>query len=85
VTVHFADGREESAEVIEALGSPERSLSFDRILEKAEPLIEMVDPSINLAAIADAVRRLPEMTDIDDLMRLLITGVFDTTTTMAAE
>jgi hypothetical protein len=31
------------------------------------------------------VRRLPEMTDIDDLMRLLITGVFDATTTMAAE
>lgn len=85
VTVHFADGREESAEVIEALGSPERTLSFDGVLEKAEPLIDMVDPSMNLAAIADAVRRLPEMTDIDELMRLLVARNYDVTNTMAAD
>jgi hypothetical protein len=71
--------------VIEALGSPERSLSFDGVLEKAEPLIDMVDPSINLAAIADTVQRLPEMTDVDDLMQLLVTGTYDATTAMAAE
>jgi 2-methylcitrate dehydratase PrpD len=85
VTVHFADGREESAEVIKALGSPKRSLSFDGVLEKAEPLVDMVDPSINLAAIADTVQRLPEMTDVDDLMQLLVTGTYDATTAMAAE
>ena len=38
-----------------------------------------------VSAIADAVRRLPEMTDIDELMRLLVAENYDATTTMAAE
>ena len=71
VTVTFTDGRQESAEVIEALGSPERPLSFDGVSEKAEPLIDMVDPSMDLGAIADAVRSLPDTSNIDDLMRTL--------------
>tara|TARA_Y100001934_G_scaffold11145_1_gene14217 strand:+ start:755 stop:2167 length:1413 start_codon:yes stop_codon:yes gene_type:complete len=85
VTVTFADGRQESAEVIEALGSPERPLSFDGVSEKAEPLIDMVDPSMDLGAIADAVRRLPDTSNIDDLMRTLVSGNYDSTTTLAAE
>ena len=85
VTVTFADGRQESAEVIEALGSPERPLSFDGVSEKAEPLIDMVDPSMDLGAIADAVRRLPDTSNIDDLMRTLVAGNYDSTTTLAAE
>lgn len=85
VVVSFADGRQESAEVIEALGSPERPLSFDGVLDKAQPLIDMVDSSMNLGVIADTVRRLPELTDIDELMRLLVAGNYDSTTTMAAE
>ena len=85
VTVTFADGRRESAEVIEALGSPERPLSFDGVSEKAEPLIDMVDPSMDLGAIADAVRSLPDTSNIDDLIRTLVAGNYDSTTTLAAE
>lgn len=85
VTLHFADGRQESAEVIEALGSPERPLSFDGVLEKAEPLVAMVDPSLNLKAIADAVRELPDLTDIDEFMRLLVADNYDSPATIAAE
>lgn len=85
VTVTFADGRQESAEVIEALGSPDRPLSFDGVLEKAEPLIDMVDPTMDLGTIADAVRGLPNTANIDDLMRTLVAGNYDSTTTLAAE
>ena len=85
VVVTFADGRQNSAEVIEALGSPERPLSFDGVLEKAMPLIDMVDSEIDLPAIADAVRRLPDMTDIDDLMKLLVATNYDAPTSIAAE
>ena len=85
VVVTFADGRQNSAEVIEALGSPERPLSFDGVLEKAMPLIDMVDSDIDLPTIADAVRRLPDMTDIDDLMKLLVAANYDAPTSIAAE
>ncbi|MEL0019257.1 MAG: hypothetical protein VW709_05245, partial [Rickettsiales bacterium] len=56
--------------------------------EKARPLIDMVDPSVDLAAIAETVRRLPELTDIDDLMKLLVAGNYDAagqSATIAAE
>lgn len=82
VTVTFADGRQKSAEVTEALGSPDRPLSFGDVLEKAEPLIEMVDPSMDLEMIADKVRDLPDMTDTDDLMLTLVAGNYDLTTTL---
>ena len=88
VVVTFEGGREASAEVIDALGSPDRPLSFEGVLEKARPLIDMVDPSVDLAAIAETVRRLPELTDIDDLMKLLVAGNYDAagqSATIAAE
>ena len=85
VVITFSDGRQNSAEVIEALGSPERPLSFDGVLEKAMPLIDMVDSDIDLPAIAGAVRRLPDMTDIDDLMKLLVAANYDAPTSIAAE
>jgi 2-methylcitrate dehydratase PrpD len=75
VVVTFADGRQNSAEVIEALGSPERPLSFDGVLEKAMPLIDMVDSDIDLPAIAD----------IDDLIKLLVAANYDAPTSIAAE
>ena len=84
VTVTFADGRQESAEVIEALGSPERPLSFDGVSEKTEPLIDMVDPSMDLG---DRRRgaQIADTSNIDDLMRTLVAGNYDSTTTLAAE
>ena len=85
VIITFRDGRQQAAEVIEALGSPGRPLTFDGVLEKAETLINMVDSKIDLAAIADAVQRLPNMVDIDNLMQLLIANNYDSTETLAAE
>tara|TARA_Y100001960_G_C14479551_1_gene731104 strand:- start:162 stop:728 length:567 start_codon:yes stop_codon:yes gene_type:complete len=85
VVITFVDGRQQHAEVIEALGSPGRPLTFDDVLEKAENLINMVDPKIDLPAIADAVRRLPKMTDIEDLTRFLVAGNYDSSATLAAE
>lgn len=76
--ITFGNGEQKSAEVIEALGSPERPLCFDGVLAKAEPLIDMVDPAIDLPAIADAVRRLPDIEDIDDLMKLLVAPNYET-------
>ena len=49
------------------------------------PLIDMVDSEIDLPAIADAVRRLQDMTDIDDLMKLLVAASYDAPTSVAAE
>ncbi len=49
------------------------------------PLIDMVDSDIDLPTIADAVRRLPDMTDIDDLMKLLVAANYDAPTSIAAE
>jgi len=85
VVVTFGDGSQQAAEVIEALGSPECPLTFDGVFEKAETLINMVDPNIDLPAIADAVRNLPNMADIDDLMRLLIAKNYDSPKTLAVK
>ena len=85
VVVTFADGRQNSAEVIEALGSPERRLSFDGVLEKAMPLIDMVDSDIDLPTITDTVRRLPDIANIDDLIKLLVAANYDAPTSIAAK
>ncbi|MEC8175210.1 MAG: hypothetical protein VX090_17730 [Pseudomonadota bacterium] len=45
----------------------------------------MVDSDIDLLAIADTVRRLPNMTDIDNLMKLLVAANYDAPTSIAAE
>ena len=85
VVVTFGDGSQHAAEVIEALGSPECPLTFDGVFEKAETLINMVDPNIDLPAIADAVRKLPNMADIDNLMQLLIAKNYDSPKTLAVK
>ena len=85
VVLHLADGGERKAEVIEALGAPGNPFSYDGVLEKARGLAVMVDPSIDTDAIAAAVRRMPEMTDIDDLNRLLVAPAYDAAVASAAE
>jgi 2-methylcitrate dehydratase PrpD len=78
VVLHLADGSERKAEIIEALGSPGNQLSYDGVLEKARGLAAMIDPAIDMDAIAAAVRRLPEMADIDELSHLLAVPSYDT-------
>jgi hypothetical protein len=73
------------AEVIEALGSPGNSLSFDKILEKARAVTALIGPSIDVDVIAAAVRRLPEMDDIDELTQLLAVPGYDAGRAAAAE
>jgi 2-methylcitrate dehydratase PrpD len=77
VVLHLNDGSTRKAEVIEALGSPGNTLSFDGVLEKARAVTALVDPTIDPAAIGEAVRRLPDMADIDELTRLLVAPHYD--------
>lgn len=77
VALHLDDGSVRKAEVIEALGSPGNTLTFDGILDKARAVTALVGPSIDVDAIAAAVHRLPDMDDIDELTRLLEVPGYD--------
>lgn len=77
VVVGFADGQTREARVIEALGSPEKPLSFDDLLDKARPLLAMTDPEINLDAIAEAVEALPTLASVDRLTQSLVAPQYD--------
>ena len=77
VALHLDDGSVRKAEVIEALGSPGNTLSFDGILDKARAVTALVGPSVDVDAIAAAVHRLPDMDDIDELTRLLEVPGYD--------
>ena len=77
MVLHLNDGSTRKAEVIEALGSPGNPLSFDGVLEKARAVTALVDPAIDAAAIGEAVRRLPDIADIDELTRFLVAPHYD--------
>ncbi len=77
VVLHLADGSERKAEVVEALGSPGNTLSYDGVLEKARGLARMVNPAIDMDAIANAVRRLPDAASIHELTDLLVVPSYD--------
>jgi 2-methylcitrate dehydratase PrpD len=85
VVLHLDDGSVRQAEVIEALGSPGNSLSFEEILNKARAVTALIGPSIDVNAIATAVRRLPAMDDIDELTQLLAVPGYDAGRAAAAE
>jgi 2-methylcitrate dehydratase PrpD len=85
VVLHLDDGSVRQAEVIEALGSPGNSLSFEEILNKARAVTDLIGPSIDVNAIATAVRRLPAMDDIDELTQLLAVPGYDAGRAAAAE
>jgi len=77
VALHLDDGSVRKAEVIEALGSPGNTLSFDGILEKACAVTALIGPSINVDTIAAAVKRLPDMGNVDELTQLLTVPGYD--------
>ncbi len=83
VTLHLGDGTVRKAEVIEALGSPGNPLSFDGILAKARAVTALIGPAIDVDAIAETVRRLPDMDDVDELTRLLSVPGYDVATAAA--
>jgi 2-methylcitrate dehydratase PrpD len=72
VVLRLKDGSERKETVIESTGSPERPLSLDGVRDKAEALLGMVDPSIDLDRIVGTVHALPELADIGDLARTLV-------------
>jgi 2-methylcitrate dehydratase PrpD len=80
VVIHLADGQTREARVIDGLGSPEKPLSFDGLLEKARPLLAMTDPDINLDAIAAAVEALPTLASIDPLTDQLVSPQYGAAT-----
>jgi 2-methylcitrate dehydratase PrpD len=84
VVLHLDDSSSRKAEIVEALGAPGNPLSFEGVLEKARAVVALVDPSIDVDEIADAVRRLPDMAGIDALTGLLVTPRYDTVNEAAA-
>lgn len=72
VTLRLKDGSERQETVVESTGSPERPLSLAGVREKAEALLGMVAPGIDLDGIVAAVRAVPEMADIGALARTLV-------------
>ena len=77
VALHLADGSIRQAEVIEALGSPGNSLSFNGVVEKARAVTALIGPSIDIDAIADTVKGFSDMDDVDALTRLLAVPGYD--------
>ena len=77
VVLHLAGGSQRKAEVIDALGSPDRPLSFDGVLEKARALVDLVDPTIDLDAVAATVKAFGALDGIDALTRLLVAPSYD--------
>ena len=77
VALHLNGGSVREAEVIEALGSPGNPLTFDGVLEKARAVTALTGPSIDVDAIAETVKRLPDMNDVDELTRLLAVPGYD--------
>lgn len=77
VALHLDDGSVRKAEVIEALGSPGNTLSFDGILDKARAVTALIGPSIDVCAIADTVKHLPGMDNVDELTQLLTVPGYD--------
>ena len=77
VVLHLDDGSERTAEVIDALGSPDRSLSFEGVLEKARPLLAMTDPALDANALASAVESLPTAASVTPLTELLVAPGYD--------
>lgn len=82
--LHLDDGSVRKAEVIEALGSPGNPLSFDGIVAKARAVTALIGPSIDIDAIAEAIKRLPETGDADGLAALLTIPGYDAAQDAAA-
>jgi 2-methylcitrate dehydratase PrpD len=71
VDIEFTDGAIRSATVLDSLGTPERPLSRDGVVDKAKALVEMTDSDIDLEQIISTVERLPRLDDISALTHLL--------------
>ena len=84
VALHLDDGSVRQAEIIEALGSPGNPLSFDGIVAKARAVTDLIGPSIDVYAIADAVKEFADMDNVDVLMRLIAVPGYDSATEIAA-
>ena len=84
VALHLEDGSVRQAEVIEALGSPGNPLSFDGIVDKARAVTALIGPSIDVAEIAETVKRISKIDNVDALIRLLTVPAYDRETEVAA-
>ena len=84
VALHLEDGSVRQAEVIEALGSPGNPLSFDGIVDKARAVTALIGPSIDVDEIAETVKRISKLDNVDALIRLLTVPAYDRETEVAA-
>ncbi|MFT5446572.1 MAG: 2-methylcitrate dehydratase PrpD [Gammaproteobacteria bacterium] len=71
VDIELTDGAIRSATVLDSLGTPERPLSNDGVIDKAKALVAMTDSEIDLQRIISTVEQLPQLDDISTLTQLL--------------
>ena len=69
-------------EVIDVLASPERFLSFERIIAKVVPLIEIVARNIDLDSIVNKVNYISKVTKFDNPIRLFVSKYYETSLTL---
>jgi len=77
VTLRLNDGSTREAEVMDSLGTPVRPMSYDEVRAKAEALVAMTDPDIDLAGIIAKVDELDALADIRALTSLAVSPNYD--------
>ena len=77
VTLRLRDGATREAEVMDSLGTPVRPMSYDDVRAKAEALVAMTDPDIDLSGILAGVNDLDTLTDVRALTSLAVSPNYD--------
>ena len=71
VDLELKDGTVRSATILDSLGTPEKPLLTDGVVDKARALVATIDPDIDLDQIISTVEELPHLDDISELTGLL--------------
>ena len=77
VRVTLDSGEERVARVDSALGSPERPLSYEGLIDKTRGLIGSITDKVDVDAIVAAVDQLPASDGVDTLTSTLGTRIYE--------
>jgi 2-methylcitrate dehydratase PrpD len=72
VALKLRDGSTREAAVMDSLGTPVRPMSYGEVRTKAEALVAMTDPDIDLSGVVAAIEGLENLSDIRALTSLAI-------------
>jgi 2-methylcitrate dehydratase PrpD len=77
VVLRLKDGSTREAVVMDSLGTPVRPMSYDDVHAKAEALVAMTDPDIDLSGITAQIDELDTLADIRTLTSLAVSPNYD--------